>query len=78
MSRRFSPLSTSAAAALRRRFALPAFFFLAALLVCLAAAPAARSAPKTKLVVWGLASGKETAGLDAAVAEFMRQNPTSR
>ncbi len=69
-------MSTSAAAALRRRFALPTFFFLVALLVCLAALPpAAWSAPKTKLVVWGLASGKETAGLDAAVAEFMRQNP---
>jgi multiple sugar transport system permease protein len=31
---------------------------------------------KTKLIVWGLQSGKETAGLDAAVAEFERRNPT--
>lgn len=30
---------------------------------------------KVKLVVWGLQSGKETAGLDAQVAEFERRNP---
>ena len=30
---------------------------------------------RTKLVVWGLQSGKETAGLDAQLAEFERRNP---
>ena len=30
---------------------------------------------KTKLVVWGLQSGTETAGLDAQTAEFQRRNP---
>lgn len=30
---------------------------------------------RTRLVVWGLQSGKETAGLDAQIAEFERQNP---
>ncbi|MBI5831609.1 MAG: extracellular solute-binding protein [Armatimonadetes bacterium] len=30
---------------------------------------------RTKLVVWGLQSGKETAGLDAQLAEFERSNP---
>ncbi len=30
---------------------------------------------KVKLIVWGLASGKETAGPDAQVAEFERRNP---
>lgn len=32
-------------------------------------------AAKTKLIVWGLQSGKETKGLDAQVAEFERRNP---
>lgn len=31
--------------------------------------------PKTKLIVWGLQSGAETAGLDAQVAEFEKRNP---
>ncbi len=36
----------------------------------------AQAAPRrTKLVVWGLQSGRETAGLDAQVAEFERRNP---
>ena len=30
---------------------------------------------KTKLVVWGLQSGAETAGLDAQVAQFEKRNP---
>ncbi len=30
---------------------------------------------KTKLIVWGLQSGKETKGLDAQVAEFEKRNP---
>jgi multiple sugar transport system permease protein len=30
---------------------------------------------RVKLIVWGLQAGKETAGLDAQVAEFMRRNP---
>ncbi len=30
---------------------------------------------RVKLVVWGLQSGKETAGLDAQIAEFERMNP---
>ena len=40
-------------------------------------AVAAAMAPetKTKLVVWGLQSGSETAGLDAQVAEFEKRNP---
>lgn len=52
----------------RRRIAALLF------LVCFAAAPAF-ARPKTKLVVWGLQSGKETAGLDAQVAAFEQQNP---
>lgn len=37
----------------------------------------AQAAPqqRTKLVVWGLQSGSETAGLDAQVAEFEKRNP---
>lgn len=35
----------------------------------------AQQAPKTKLIVWGLQSGAETAGLDAQVAEFEKRNP---
>ena len=34
-----------------------------------------KATDKVKLVVWGLQSGKETAGLDAQVAEFERRNP---
>ena len=30
---------------------------------------------KTKLIVWGLTSGKETQGLDAIIAEFDKRNP---
>jgi multiple sugar transport system permease protein len=30
---------------------------------------------RVRLVVWGLQSGKETAGLDAQIAEFERRNP---
>ena len=30
---------------------------------------------RVKLIVWGLQSGKDTAGLDAQVAEFTRRNP---
>jgi multiple sugar transport system permease protein len=41
-----------------------------------AQAPAqAASGRKVKLIVWGLQSGKETAGLDAQVAEFEKRNP---
>ena len=38
---------------------------------------AARAEPpkRVRLIVWGLQSGKDTAGLDAQVAEFMRRNP---
>ncbi len=59
--------------ALRRRI-LP---LLAALLLA-AGAPSsleAQSPRKIRLVVWGLRSGKETAGLDAQIAEFERRNP---
>ena len=38
-------------------------------------AQAQDAASKTKLVVWGLQSGPESAGLDAQVAEFERRNP---
>src|SRR5437899_9813453 len=38
------------------------------------AAPIA-GAPRVKLVVWGLPSGEETKGLDAAIREFERRNP---
>src|SRR5437867_3526317 len=41
-------------------------------------APLARGAPASKpvkLVVWGLPSGEETKGLDAAIREFERRNP---
>ncbi|MFM7322257.1 MAG: hypothetical protein ACKO5K_12140, partial [Armatimonadota bacterium] len=42
----------------------------------LASSPAWADPPRRiKLVVWGLQSGKETAGLDAQIAEFERQNP---
>lgn len=43
-------------------------------LLCILLLPTAVSA-RVKLVVWGLQSGKETAGLDAQVAEFSRRNP---
>jgi len=41
----------------------------------LAISPAIAKADKIKLVVWGLQSGKETAGLDAQIAKFERLNP---
>ena len=53
-------------------------FLYTALLLCAFALchPASADPPrKTKLIVWGLQSGKESAGLDAQVAEFMRRNP---
>ncbi len=50
---------------------LPAF-----LLLFLAAATHQTAwAQKTKLVVWGLQTGPETAGLNAQIAEFERRNP---
>ena len=37
-----------------------------------------RRASPVRLVVWGMQSGEETKGTDAAVAEFMRRNPHIR
>lgn len=53
---------------------LPAFlaFFIS---VCVGASASAQAPKKTRLVVWGLQSGQETAGLDAQIAEFERLNP---
>jgi len=51
---------------------------LAFFVVCLGlwtSAPARAQTRPIKLVVWGLQSGSETAGLDAQVAEFERRNP---
>ena len=48
----------------------------AALLAALTLVTPSLAQPKIKLVVWGLQSGKETAGLDAQIAEFERRNPT--
>ncbi len=45
------------------------------LLVLLCSLYATGAQAKTKLVVWGLQSSAETAGLDAQVAEFERRNP---
>ncbi|HAZ62802.1 MAG TPA: hypothetical protein DCZ72_04225 [Armatimonadetes bacterium] len=46
--------------------------FAWALSVLLLATPLAA---RTKVIVWGLQSGRESAGLDAQVAEFERRNP---
>jgi ABC-type sugar transport system permease subunit/ABC-type glycerol-3-phosphate transport system substrate-binding protein len=51
------------------------FFFLSALLTLSNHCGAQQPTKKTKLVVWGLQSGTETAGQDAQVAEFERRNP---
>lgn len=48
---------------------------VAVLLLSLLAARPAAPAERIKLVVWGMQSGPETAGLDAQVAEFERRNP---
>jgi ABC-type sugar transport system permease subunit/ABC-type glycerol-3-phosphate transport system substrate-binding protein len=48
---------------------------LSCLLVAAAFAAPARAQKRTRLVVWGLQSGRETAGLDAQIAEFERRNP---
>ncbi|GAB4466440.1 MAG: hypothetical protein OHK0029_37760 [Armatimonadaceae bacterium] len=53
---------------------------LATLLLCFPITISPVRADETKerpirLVVWGLQSGKETAGLDAQIAEFERRNP---
>ena len=44
----------------------------------LCVSPAARAQERTRLVVWGLQSTKDTAGLDAQIAEFERRNPDIR
>lgn len=53
------------------------FAWMVLVTLLLAAGPPGRaqSPRKTKLVVWGLQSGKETAGLDAEIAEFERRHP---
>ncbi len=60
------------------RIPLSTWSLVALILCCLSffAAPTRAQAPKkVKLVVWGLQSGKDTAGLDEQVAEFSRRNP---
>lgn len=47
----------------------------AALLAALSLVTPSLAQKKIKLVVWGLQSGKETAGLDAQIAEFEKRNP---
>ncbi|MBC8104825.1 MAG: extracellular solute-binding protein [Cytophagales bacterium] len=63
----------------RRLFRVFWLLCLAALLFASApplfAGPAPLTTEKTKLVVWGLEVGKESAGLVAQIAEFERQNP---
>jgi multiple sugar transport system permease protein len=50
--------------------------FVSAFVFLTGPAPAHADPPgKTKLIVWGLQSGKESAGLDAQVAEFKKRNP---
>jgi ABC-type sugar transport system permease subunit/ABC-type glycerol-3-phosphate transport system substrate-binding protein len=67
------PSPTAAAPRTRLR---PLFSLLLLLVVCGLTRPAAADPPdKVKLVVWGLQSGKETAGLDAQVVEFEKRNP---
>ncbi|MDX1932805.1 MAG: extracellular solute-binding protein [Capsulimonadales bacterium] len=62
-----------------RRFSIPVplLLTLLTLLTLLAPFRPAYADPpgRVKLVVWGLQSGKESAGLDAQVAEFMKRNP---
>ena len=53
----------------------PASLLVALCLWLAVAASDAQETPRTKLIVWGLQSGKETAGLDEQVAEFERRNP---
>jgi multiple sugar transport system permease protein len=47
----------------------------ALLLTTLVLALPVAAAEKVRLVVWGLQSGKETAGLDAQIATFEKENP---
>ena len=56
-------------------FSLWAVLCCAAVLGGLAAPRAVADTPRTKLIVWGLQPGKESAGLDAAVALFEVRNP---
>ena len=44
-------------------------------LLSLGIAQSAHAQEKTKLVVWGLQTGPESAGLDAQIAEFQKRNP---
>ena len=59
----------------------PNFLFLLLVLFTislLAHQAQADSSSRTKLIVWGLQSGKETKGLDAQIAEFEKRNPDIR
>ena len=49
--------------------------FLALALASLLPRAALAAPEKIRLVVWGLQSGKETAGLDAQIADFEKHNP---
>ena len=44
-------------------------------LFALGKVPDAQAQTKTKLIVWGLQTGPESAGLDAQIAEFEKRNP---
>lgn len=57
------------------RLMKPLFRVGAALLAALILTLPTLAQNKIKLVVWGLQSGKETAGLDAQIAEFEKRNP---
>lgn len=58
-----------------RALAKPLFLFFALLSLGSHSWGQSKPAKQTKLVVWGLQSGTETAGQDAKVAEFERRNP---
>ena len=58
-----------------RRLLFPIAFALTLFPILPVFAGEPNATPKTKLVVWGLESGKETKGLDAQIAEFEKRNP---
>ena len=68
------PYARSHGSKTRCKYLQRVFVLLSALLCCANFAQA-QETPRTKLVVWGLQSGPETAALDAQVAEFEKRNP---
>jgi len=60
---------------MRRAFVIGTISIIAIVLVVITAAGGKNSEKKTKLVVWGLQSSEEAAGLRAQIREFERRNP---